>query len=137
MPGVRDTFSTTAGARTRPTGVNLPLTSHRLLERRSWRLIGDCGLYLRDGEAELGYTLDRDHWGRGYGTEAAGLCVGAAFDGLGLPRVVALARPENGGSIGVLLKLGFEAHGKAEAHGSEHALYRLDRERHESRRNRR
>jgi hypothetical protein len=31
-----------------------------VIERRSGELIGDAGLYSRDGEVELGYTLSSD-----------------------------------------------------------------------------
>ena len=45
-----------------------------VIERASGAVIGDARLYLLGGhgpEVEVGYTLGRDWWGRGYATEAA------------------------------------------------------------------
>jgi [ribosomal protein S5]-alanine N-acetyltransferase len=94
-------------------------------ERSSGELIGDAGLYTRDGEIELGYTLGYEHWGRGYGVEAAGLCVKAAFAELRAPEVVALVQPANERSAALVAKLGFVPDGEAVAHGAPHTLYRL------------
>lgn len=96
-----------------------------VLERRSGELIGDAGLYSRGGEVELGYTLAYEQWGNGYATEAAELCVQAAFTELGLPELVALIRPENRSSAAVAMKLGFEPGARVSAYGSDHVLYRL------------
>lgn len=96
-----------------------------VIERSSGELIGDAGLYTRAGEVELGYTLAAPHWGRGYGTEAAGACVQEAFSDLVLPHLDALIRPENAASAGVVRKLGFEESGRVIVHGSSHTLFRL------------
>ena len=40
-----------------------------VVERESGVLVGDAGLYVVDHEVELGYTLARAWWGRGYATE--------------------------------------------------------------------
>jgi [ribosomal protein S5]-alanine N-acetyltransferase len=97
-----------------------------VVERSSGELIGDAGLALLDGvgpEVELGYTLGRRWWGRGYATEAARACLAEAFGPLGLKRVVAVVRPENDASIHVLEKLGMTREGTRFAHGAEHLLY--------------
>ncbi|MGP5304256.1 GNAT family N-acetyltransferase [Brachybacterium alimentarium] len=78
-----------------------------VIERSTGRLIGDAGLEVTRFGTELGYTLARDAWGRGLATEAAALCVEAAFGPLGLSRLVALADVENPASSRVLEKLGF------------------------------
>jgi RimJ/RimL family protein N-acetyltransferase len=64
-----------------------------------------------DGEAELGWYLRSDSWGRGYATQVAGLLLTFGFDELGLRRMVATADPENGASIRVLTKSGFRDEG--------------------------
>jgi [ribosomal protein S5]-alanine N-acetyltransferase len=90
--------------------------------------IGDAGLYRsrrRPREIELGYTLAREVWGRGYATEAGSACVAAARL-LGLRRVVAITDPLNVASQHVLEKLGLHAAGRRMAYGREHLLYRLD-----------
>ena len=97
-----------------------------VIERRSGELIGDAGLASLDGlgsEVELGYTLGRRWWGRGYATEAARACLQEAFGPLGLRRVVAFVRPENDASIHVLEKLGMSREGTRFAYGAEHLLY--------------
>ncbi len=95
--------------------------------RDSGELVGDAGLYRRGDRIELGYTLGRDHWGQGYGTEAAGACVAAAFEKLGVDQVEALVRPENVASAGVLAKLGFEPRDRVFMHGAPHVRFVRDR----------
>jgi ribosomal-protein-alanine N-acetyltransferase len=99
-----------------------------VIERQGGELIGDAGLYRRDGQIELGYTLGFEHWGRGYGSEAAGLCLHAAFTELGAREVVALVQPGNERSVALVAKLGFQPDGEVVAHGAPHTLYRLKRE---------
>jgi ribosomal-protein-alanine N-acetyltransferase len=97
-----------------------------VVERSSGELIGDAGLAPLNGvgpEVELGYTLGRRWWGRGYATEAARACVQEAFGPLGLKRVVAVVRPENDASIHVLEKVGMTREGTRFAYGAEHLLY--------------
>lgn len=64
--------------------------------------------------AELGYTLARDHWGKGITSEAIAAVLDFGFNTLGFHKVEAITRPTNKGSIGALLKNGFvqEAHFK-------------------------
>jgi RimJ/RimL family protein N-acetyltransferase len=95
--------------------------------RDSGQLLGDAGFYRRGDRVELGYTLGREHWGQGYGTEAARACVAAAFEGLGIGQVEALVRPENAASAAVLGKLGFEAHDRVFVHGAPHVRFIRDR----------
>ena len=98
-----------------------------VIERSTGTLIGDAGLARTvGGDVEMGYTLRRAWWGRGLGTEAAGLCVAAARGPLGLPAVRALVEPPNAASRHVLEKLGFTEAGVTTAFGREHLVYRLD-----------
>ncbi len=97
-----------------------------VIERTSGELIGDAGMAPMEGgdDLELGYTLGRRWWGRGYATEAAGVCLAEAFGPIGVDRVVALIRPGNDASIAVAEKLGFRLEGRRLAHGgAEHLLY--------------
>jgi len=76
------------------------------------RFIGFCGI--RDipfGAAftpavEIGWRLARDHWGKGYATEAARASLAYGFDTLGLPEIVAMVVPANQRSIAVCERLG-------------------------------
>ncbi|WP_174292828.1 GNAT family N-acetyltransferase [Sphingomonas bacterium] len=71
------------------------------------RLVGGVGLHDTDGEAEIGYWLTPDAWGRGYATEAARAVLGHAHDALGIRRVLGGHYADNPASGRVLGKLGF------------------------------
>jgi RimJ/RimL family protein N-acetyltransferase len=77
----------------------------QLWDPRDWtngkraRLSGDV-------ETELGWKLGRQHWGRGYATEAAGACRDWALGDLGLPRLISLIAFENTASVRVAEKIG-------------------------------
>lgn len=76
-------------------------------------LIGGIGFgRMPDGRRELGYWLARDHWGRGYATEAAGAMLAAARDSLRLKRIEAGHFLDNPASGRVLEKLGFRPTGQ-------------------------
>ena len=101
-----------------------------VVERGGGQLIGDAGLYHgEDGspEIELGYTLGRAWWGRGYATEAAAACRDVAFERLALETVTAIADPANGASARVLEKVGMHLAGRRIAYGRGHLVYRLER----------
>lgn len=61
--------------------------------------------------ASLGFCLNRDAWGQGYATEAAGELLRWAFDTFDLNRVQAEADTRNIASARVLEKLGFQLEG--------------------------
>src|SRR5690349_15816006 len=63
------------------------------------------------GDIELAYRLVPAVWGRGIATEVGAALVRYAFDTLGLPRLVAVAYPDNLASQRVLDKLGFSRQG--------------------------
>ncbi len=76
--------------------------------RASGEFLGEAGLQHLENTAgvEVGYYLGRAAWGRGVATEAGAAAVRHGFEVLGLPRIVAVVRPENDGSKRVLTKLG-------------------------------
>jgi [ribosomal protein S5]-alanine N-acetyltransferase len=101
-----------------------------VIERSSGDLIGDAGLHPLGGrgpDVELGYTLAREFWGRGYATEAGAALVAHAFDALAAPRVMAQVEPENLASRHVLEKLGMTERGVRLTYGRPHLLYGVDR----------
>jgi RimJ/RimL family protein N-acetyltransferase len=59
-------------------------------------------------ELEVGYTLGRPFWGRGYATEAAAAARDFALGQLGARRLIALIIYGNDASENVARKLGFE-----------------------------
>lgn len=75
------------------------------------QIVGGIGLS-GDVEAELGYWIARDHWGRGYATEAGQAVLALADSSLRLPRVRARRMLDNAASANVLRKLGFQPTGK-------------------------
>lgn len=85
------------------------------------RLIGSCGFYkwLRpDGrQAEIGYDLDREYWGKGIMTEALTAIIDFSFRRMKLNRIELLAMPRNQRSQGLAIKLGFKKEGVLREHG--------------------
>jgi [ribosomal protein S5]-alanine N-acetyltransferase len=86
-------------------------------------MIGSAGYFRRrSGAAELGFWLGRDHWGFGFGTEAAAAVVRHGFDA-GHRSFSSSHFADNHASAHVLAKLGFEPVGRGplwcSARGSE------------------
>jgi len=76
--------------------------------RESAEVVGMVGLTPHDRDAaELGYYVDRRHWGHGIATEAARAVVEYGFRGLGLRFLTSGYFLDNPVSGGVLTKLGF------------------------------
>ena len=99
-------------------------------EREGGALVGDAGLHPLSGrgpDIELGYTLGRSAWGRGYATELGAALVAHAFGELGVDRVVAQVEPANHASRHVLEKLGMTERGERTAYGRPHVLYAIER----------
>jgi RimJ/RimL family protein N-acetyltransferase len=95
-------------------------------ELATGRVIGDGGLHPLGGtgpEIELGYTLARDAWGKGYATELGLALVHHAQTVLGVPQVVAQVEPANLASRHVLEKLGMSEREVRTAYGRPHLLY--------------
>jgi RimJ/RimL family protein N-acetyltransferase len=60
----------------------------------------------RPYETEIGWTIGREHWNRGYATEAALACRDWAFGELGLNRLISLIARGNHASVRVAEKIG-------------------------------
>jgi RimJ/RimL family protein N-acetyltransferase len=75
-------------------------------------VIGDLYFCLKGPAGEIGWSLHRDHHGRGYMTEAAGALLGLAFAELARHRVFAQLDPRNTASAALCRRLGMrhEAH---------------------------
>ncbi len=86
---------------------------------KSGKLIGACGIddiKLRTKKGELGYCLNRDHWGKGYATETAGSLLDFGFKKLELHRIYAKCDTRNKQSAKVLEKIGMEREGRLREH---------------------
>ncbi len=80
----------------------------------SARTIGNALLFQFDTQnevAEIGYVIAREHWGKGYTSEAMRPLIDHAFNALGFHRLEAKLDPRNLASAKVLTKLGFTHEG--------------------------
>jgi RimJ/RimL family protein N-acetyltransferase len=97
------------------------------------QLIGDLMVKLQDAyaqrevadaaaasEAELGWTFDPAHHGRGFATEAIGALLRICFDDLGIRRVVAACFTANEPSWRLMERIGM----RREAHHVKNSLHR-------------
>lgn len=80
-------------------------------------------------EAELGFRLARQNWGRGYATEVAKAVVEDAFGAGKIDRMIGIVDPHNGASVRVLQKLGMSYARPISFEGYDYPdhLYVLDR----------
>jgi len=71
--------------------------------------VGFCGFNPphQNGPVELMYHFAKDHWKKGYATEAAQACIIYAKSVLNLDRITAYIDPDNIKSENVLIKLGY------------------------------
>jgi RimJ/RimL family protein N-acetyltransferase len=83
------------------------------------KLIGGCGIYISNSENRegwIGYCLNRDFWGQGYGTETARALLKFSFEQLNLHRLFATCDPANIASARVLEKTGMQREGRFREH---------------------
>jgi RimJ/RimL family protein N-acetyltransferase len=85
-------------------------------EKASGRLIGRMGFLHPDGWPgfEVGWTLGKSWWGRGYASEGARRMLRYAFEDIGREHVISVIHPENRASIRVAERLGETPEGKTE-----------------------
>jgi ribosomal-protein-alanine N-acetyltransferase len=96
-----------------------------VVERETGRVIGDAGfgIFEPTGDIELGYTLARNCWGRGYATEAASACLAAGLTHLVPTRIIAVVDEENTASLRVAERIGMVRIETVEVHGRPHSLF--------------
>jgi RimJ/RimL family protein N-acetyltransferase len=78
------------------------------------RLLGTTTIFAMrkdQGRAEIGYSLLREHWGKGLAREAVTRAIVYGFDELELRRFEADIDPRNAPSIGLVERLGFQREG--------------------------
>ena len=101
------------------------------VERATGRPVGQVGLAFQDVEGErhpeIGWLLDRPHWGRGYATEAGAATRDAAFNQWGYDHVISLIRPVNLASQRVALRIGMTEGRRVQFHGYEHCVFEVAR----------
>ena len=78
-------------------------------ERATGRFVGRVGLYDPPYDwpgLELGWTLTRDSWGKGYATEAARAALAWSFEAYKANEIISAIHPDNAASIRVAQRLG-------------------------------
>jgi RimJ/RimL family protein N-acetyltransferase len=96
-----------------------------VFETATDRLVGRVGFHQPDPWPgfELGWTLGREFWGRGYATEAAQRALDYAFEEMGRDHVISLIDPENAGSIAVAERIGEKLEGETSVDGHRLLIY--------------
>lgn len=83
-----------------------------------------------DGETEVSYEFLPDWWGNGYGTEVIGEVLAFAFDDINILKVIAETQKANVRSCRLLEKLGMHVERTVERHGTEQAIYSIEKQDH-------
>lgn len=98
-------------------------------EKSSGKLVGRIGCLEPIGwpAFEVGWTLARDCWGKGYATEGARRALDYAFNELNRQHVISLIAPENIASIRVADRLGEKVEGETVLLGKKVLIYGIDR----------
>jgi len=80
----------------------------KVTHREDGHFLGRVGLryWPQFDETEVGWTLQRDEWGRGFATEAAIACADWGFRMLPAPYLTSCIAPDNERSIAVAERLG-------------------------------
>jgi RimJ/RimL family protein N-acetyltransferase len=113
------------------------LTGHWLLrgfghwvveELDTGHAVGRVGLYYPPDwpGLEVGWTVAREHWEKGYATEAARSACAWAHEVLGADHILSLIHPDNARSIRVAEKLGETLEGRHRARGFDLLVYGCD-----------
>ncbi len=113
------------------------VADHQATGFSKWKLetldgvfIGRAGITpLSDPDGyELGYSLKREAWGRGFATEIAAGLVNWFFQHTSNDFLQAFAATENQGSLNVMQKAGMRFWLEREMHGMPCTFYRIERE---------
>lgn len=101
-----------------------------IIEKESKNFVGWCGLWLlkETNEIEVGYAIKKEFWGKGYATEAARRFLKYGFEELNLPKIVAVASPENQGSQNVMKRLGMNYIGIGDFYNNSLVQYAISRD---------
>jgi RimJ/RimL family protein N-acetyltransferase len=99
-------------------------------EKSTGKLIGRIGFMNPEGWPgfELGWTLAREHWGKGYATEGARRALEYGFTELDRDHVISCIAPANINSIKVAERLGEKVEGETELLGKTVLLYGISRD---------
>lgn len=99
-------------------------------EKNTGNLVGRIGFMNPTGWPgfELGWTLARDSWGKGYATEGARRAMEYAFTEMDRDHLISLIAPANVNSIRVAERLGEKVEGQTHVMGHDVLIYGISRE---------
>lgn len=91
--------------------------------------VGSVGIFRRESrpEIEIGWVIQRAHWGKGFACEAARAALEFAHQERGASRVIAHIAKGNDASISVAAKLGMRCAGEVDFYGDVDWQYVSDR----------
>jgi RimJ/RimL family protein N-acetyltransferase len=100
-------------------------------EKASGRFIGRLGFQDPEGwpAFEIGWTLAKESWGKGYATEGAREALEYAFTRMDRSHVISLIHPQNSASIAVAERLGETLEGETSVMGIDVLIYGITRDR--------
>jgi len=101
-----------------------------MLWKPTGEMIGSAGLQPLDGtdDIEVGYSMIKEYWGQGIGTESARAWMMHGFTNHGLDRIVAVAHTENWPSRRIMEKVGMHYEKTEEHYGAECAFYSISKD---------
>lgn len=101
-----------------------------VFEKDTGALVGRVGFHQPDGwpDFELGWTIGRNWWGKGYASEAAKRCVDFAFHEMGRDHLISLIDPANVASIRVAERIGETLQGEFQLDEHRLLVYGIARE---------
>lgn len=95
-----------------------PIGKYAIVLKENGKMIGNIEFRVHDENrsGELGYTMNRHYWGKGYMTEAGKLILELAFNILDLERVYAESEVDNIASGNLSMRLGMKHDGTLRKH---------------------
>jgi RimJ/RimL family protein N-acetyltransferase len=98
-------------------------------DKATGALVGRIGLHYPEGwpVLEVGWLLDRAHWGRGLATEGGRAAMQYGFERLNLSHISSVIHPLNQASIRVAEKLGMKRERTTQVLGIDVVIYSRDR----------
>lgn len=95
-----------------------------IIDKTNYSYIGWCGLKLNEeNDIDLGFRILKQHWNKGYATEAAKASIQWGFSNLQIESIIGRAIKDNRASIAVLKKVGMTFWKNGSCHGLPNAQY--------------
>lgn len=91
--------------------------------------LGWCGMrYSADQNTyDIGFRLFKEHWNKGYATEAAKACLDYGFSHFKITEIIGRAMTANTGSVRVLQKIGLAFSETFDFEGQQGVIYKIQR----------